>query len=462
MKTKLTITAAVVMLAACTPKFYPPQVATPENYLYGEGFSQDTTGVGERWWELFGDTTLNAFVERALANNRDVAAAAARVEEARANLRTVRAQYLPQIGIGASAEGEYTPETKIEHSYAVEPTLSWELSLFGALRNAKRAAKAEIASTEWALAGVRLSLAAEVATTYFTLLEYERDLSIARQTLRLRRVSAALIDSMFRFGMSDGVALEQARSLVYTAEADIPQYSRAVEQTWLSMGILLGETPSRVQLSGAGQRLLTDDLPAEIPVGLPSELLKRRPDIREAHFNMLRAAAQAGQARSARFPSISLTAKGGVASNSIKGLTAANPWAWDALGAVAEPIFGFGKLRNAERAVMVAYTQSAKSYEQTVLTAFADVEKALVAITTYRDQTGRTGELLLSNDRVATMTRALYRSGLSDYLDVIDAERSLYQTQMELVNLVAQQYINYVTLCKALGGGWNDTIENQE
>ena len=462
MKTKLTITAAVVMLAACTPKFYPPQVATPENYLSGEGFSQDTTGGGERWWELFGDPTLNAFVERALANNRDVAAAAARVEEARANLRTVRAQYLPQIGIGASAEGEYTPETKIEQSYAVEPTLSWELSLFGALRNAKRAAKAEIASTEWALAGVRLSLAAEVATTYFTLLEYERDLSIARQTLRLRRESAALIDSMFRYGMSDGVALEQARSLVYTAEADIPQYSRAVEQTWLSMGILLGETPSRVQLSGAGQRLLTDDLPAEIPVGLPSELLKRRPDIREAHFNMLRAAAQAGQARSARFPSISLTAKGGVASNSIKGLTAANPWAWDALGAVAEPIFGFGKLRNAERAVMVAYTQSAKSYEQTVLTAFADVEKALVAITTYRDQTGRTGELLLSNDRVATMTRALYRSGLSDYLDVIDAERSLYQTQMGLVNLVAQQYINYVTLCKALGGGWNDTIENQE
>ena len=160
MKTKLTITAAVVMLVACTPKFYPPQVATPDRYIYSKGFSQDTTGVGERWWELFGDTTLNAFVERALTNNRDVAAAAARVEEARANLRNVRAQYLPQIGVGASAGGEYTPETKIVQSYAVEPTLSWELSLFGALRNAKRAAKAEIAASEWALAGVRLSLAA--------------------------------------------------------------------------------------------------------------------------------------------------------------------------------------------------------------------------------------------------------------------------------------------------------------
>ena len=416
--------------------------------------------MGERWWELFCDTTLDALVEQALANNRDVAVAAARVQQARANLKTVRAQYLPQIGAEATAEGEYTPETKIVQSYAVEPTLSWELSLFGALRNAKRAAKAEIAASEWALAGVRLSLAAEVATTYFTLLEYERDLSIARQTLRLRRESAALIDSMFRYGMSDGVALEQARSLVYTAEADIPQYCRAVEQTWLSMGILLGETPSRAQLSGAGLQLLTDYRPADIPVGLPSERLKRRPDIREAHINMLQAAAQAGQARSARFPSISLTAKGGVASSSIKGLTAANPWAWDALGSVAEPIFGFGKLRNAERAAMAAYTQSAKTYEQTVLTAFADVEKALVAIATYRSQTERTGELVLSNDRIATMTRALYRSGLSDYLDVIDAERSLYQSQMSHVNLVVQQYINYVTLCKALGGGWTAAMQN--
>ena len=460
MKAGYLIIIFAAFTAACTPRFYPPRVSVPDDYIYGRGFSEDTTRFGPEWWTLFGDTVLNNLVARALDNNRDVAVAASRVEEARLNLKSVRAQYLPQVGLGVTAEGEYTPATKIVQSYAVEPSLSWEVALFGQLRNAKRAAKAQIASSEWALRGVRLALAAEVATTYFTLLEYERDLAIARQSCALRRESAALIDSMFRYGMSDGVALEQARSLVYTAEADIPQYCRAVEQTWLSMGILLGETPSRARLSGAGLRLLTDYRPADIPVGLPSELLKRRPDIRQAHFNMLQAAAQAGQARSARFPSISLTAKGGVASSSIKGLTAANPWAWDALGSVAEPIFGFGKLRNAERAAMAAYTQSAKTYEQTVLTAFADVEKALVAIATYRSQTERTGELVLSNDRIATMTRALYRSGLSDYLDVIDAERSLYQSQMSHVNLVVQQYINYVTLCKALGGGWAAAMQN--
>ena len=133
---------------------------------------------------------------------------------------------------------------------------------------------------------------------------------------------------------------------------------------------------------------------------------------------------------------------------------AANPWAWDALGSLTQPLFAFGKLRRSELAARERYTQAAKSYEQTVLTAFADVEKALVAIATYRTQTERSCELVVSNDRIATMTQALYRSGLSDYLDVIDAERSLYQSQMELVNIAAQQYINYVNLCKALGGGW--------
>ena len=167
-----------------------------------------------------------------------------------------------------------------------------------------------------------------------------------------------------------------------------------------------------------------------------------------------------GIARGNRFPSIALTTKGGIASNSIKGLTSANPWAWDALGSLTLPVFNFGRLRRAEQAAMERYTQSALTYEQTVLTAFADVEKALVAIATYRSQTERTGELVLSNDRIATMTRALYRSGLSDYLDVIDAERSLYQSQMSHVNLVVQQYINYVTLCKALGGGWAAAMQN--
>lgn len=442
------------LFASCMPKLYPPEVDVPEKYLHAGRDAGDSTTIPVRWWEMFCDPQLNLLVETALTNNRDLLSAASRIAQARDQLAVARSEFMPSVGLDVSAEGDYTSRTEIVQSYAVEPALTWEVSLFGALRNTDRAARARILASEWAWRGVGLSLAAEVATTYFTLLQYRSDLEIARRSCGLRRESAALIDSMFRYGMSDGVALEQARSLVYTAEADIPQYRRAVAQTRLSLDILLGEMPRRTDSAGAGLRLLTDYRPADIPVGLPSELLERRPDIMQARYDMLAAAAEVGIARGNRFPSIALTAKGGAASNSIKGLTSANPWAWDALGSLTLPVFNFGRLRRAEQAAMERYTQSALTYEQTVLTAFSDVEQALVAITTYRRQTERYGELVLANDRIAAMTQALYRSGLSDYLDVIDAQRSLYQSQMEFVNLVAQQYINYVNLCKALGGGW--------
>lgn len=439
---------------ACTPKLYPPQAKVPGRYIYAGQFSPDSMKWDARWWELFGDTTLNRLVEHALTNNRDLLAAISRIEEARLNLAVARTQFLPSVGVGVSAEGDYTAATKIEQDYAVEPTLSWEISLFGALRNTTLAGWAAIFASEWAMRGVELSLTAQVATTYFTLLQYERDLTIARRSYVLRRESAALIDSMFRYGMSDGVALQQARSLVYTAQADIPLYERAVAQAQLSLNTLLGELPSRPERSMQGLNLLSDDRPARIPIGLPSDLLHRRPDVMEAYFTMQQAAAQAGVARSARFPSITLTAKGGIASTSIKGLTSAKPWAWDAAASLTQPLFAFGKLKRREQAAVESYNQSVYSYEQSLLQAFADVESALVSITTYREQTKRYAQLVVANDQIATMTQALYKSGMSDYLDVIDAERSLYQSQMQYVNLVAQQYINYVDLFKALGGGW--------
>lgn len=451
---KRILSLILLLAAACTPRLYPPQVTVPDRYIYAAEFSQDTTRLERQWWELFGDTTLNILINSALDNNRDLAVAASRVEEARLNLKVVRSQYLPQVGLGVSAEGSSVRGAKIVQNYAIEPSLSWEVSLFGALRNAKRAAKAQIAASEWAYNGVRLSLAAEVATTYFTLLEYERDLDIAQRSYRLRRESAALIDSMFRYGMSDGVAQAQAQSLVFTAQADIPLYTRAVEQTRLSLDILLGETPQHMDSIGVGERLLTDSHPAEIPIGLPSELLKRRPDVQQAHYEVMQAAANAGVARSARFPSITLTGKGGVVSGAINTLFSGNPWSWDVAGSLMEPIFGFGKLRRAEQVAVKQYNQAALTYEQTAITAFSDVESALVAITTYRQQAIGYSELVAANQRIDTMTQALYDSGMSGYLDVIDAQRNLYQSQMQYANLLAQQYINYVNLCKALGGGW--------
>lgn len=444
----------VLFLASCTPKLYQPKVAPPDDFVYSQGFERDTAKMATNWWERFGDSTLNRLVYRALENNRDVLTAISRIQEARYNRTVTRAQYLPQVGVSITAESNYNAASGVVQTYSDEPTVTWETPLFGQLHNVNRSAKAAIASSEWAYRGARLSVAAEVATTYFTLLQYQRNLLIARQTVALRQESAALTDSLFRYGMTDGVTLEQTMGLLYTAQADVPQYERAVNQTWLSMGILLGENPQPADLTATGEPLQIDPYPTDIPVGLPSELLQRRPDIMQAQYNMQQAAANAGIARTARFPQLSMTAYVGEASSSLKGLFTGNPFVWEVLGFVTQPVFAFKKLKRSEQVAKEQYNQTALTYEKTILEAFADVEKNLTAISTYRSQTEHYAKLVDSNKQVATLTNALYKNGLSDYLNVIDAERSLYESQTNLVNLTAQQYINYVNLFAALGGGW--------
>ena len=454
MRRTLFLLMALAGFAACNPRLYPPQVDAPDNYLYAGRFQQDSVVANYDWWRVFRDSTLDSLISWALASNRNLAVAYSRVEEAGKQIAIARADFLPSFGVGVSAEGDYNAETKIVQKYAAEPQITWEVSLFGALRNSTQAARSELLSTEWALRGVMLSLTAEVAATYFQLLGYQRNLQIAERSYALRQESAALIDSMFRHGMTNGVALQQARSLVYSAAADIPTYRRAVAQMQLTLCTLLGENPQRPLDVGTGVGLMEDYQPVDVPVGLPSELLERRPDIMEAYYAMEAAAYKARYARSVRFPSISLTGAGGVAGGTLKELTSGKPWVWSAVGQITQPLFAFGKLKRTEQAAVEAYKQQVYTYEQTVIEAFADVETALVSIETYRKQATRQAQLVLANNRISEMNRELYRNGMSAYLDVIDAERELYASQMQFVVIAVQQYVNYVGLYKALGGGW--------
>ena len=447
--------------AGCNPKLYAPEVDVPESYIYAIGKERDSLQLSEQWWQMFGDTTLNRLIERALSANRNLAAAVSRIEEARDNLRVVRAEFLPSVDVGVSAGATDSEPTSIQQSYKITPTISWEVPLFGSLRHTSNAAHAEIAYAEWQYSGVRLSLAAEVATTYFTLLQYKRDYDIAVRSSQLRRESASLIDSIFRRGMATGLNLERAKNLVYTAEADIPVYDRAIRQTLLSLDVLLGEMPDSTNYATTGLRLITDYKPLEIPAGLPSDILHRRPDVMSAYWQMEQAAANVGIARSARFPSISLTAAGGASSIKIGELFNNDSWYWSVLGSLAQPLFRFGSLKRSEMAARERYRQAVLAYEQTYIEAVSDVESALVSIAAYREETARYRQLVQSNTRVAIMTSALYNNGLSAYLDVIDAERTLYDSQMQFSNIVAQQYINYVNLCKALGGGWVEIPTNR-
>ena len=195
-------------------------------------------------------------------------------------------------------------------------------------------------------------------------------------------------------------------------------------------------------------------MPIDIPIGLPSDLLHRRPDVMEAYFALVASGEKVGIARAERFPSFAMTLTGGIAADKFKELFSGMPFVWGATRVMTQPLFSFGKLKRNEAIARKSYMQSIAAYRQTMLEALSEVEQALVAVESYNAQTERYAELVLANSSAAQMTRALYDSGLSNYFDVLDAERTLYDSQQQLIALVAQQYINYVTLFKALGGGF--------
>ncbi len=446
--------AITVLFFGCNPRLATPQLATHEEYIFGKNFSRDSTRLSSEWWQMFGDTTLNRLVTRALSQNKNIEIAASRIEEARHNLVVTRSTYWPSISGVISAEGKYESATdKIAQTYKILPQASWEIPLFGSLRHATKGAKAAIDYEVWQYRGVRLALEAEVATTYFTLLQYRQDLKIAKRSSELRREMVTLIDSLYNYGFASGVNLEQAQSLLYTAEADIPLYERAIAQTLLSLATLTDDTPETFIDVGEGSSAITNDYqPYDIAIGVPSDILHRRPDVMSAYYAMQQSAANVGLARSARLPSVTLTLFGGTATDKVSQLFSSKGWVADAMASIAQPIFNFGGLRRRELAAREAYRQSLLAYEQSYIEALSDVESALVAITSSREELLRYAGLVKSYRNIAIMTYSLYRNGLSGYLDVIDAERSLYTSQMQFENLVAQQYINYINLCKALGG----------
>ena len=452
----LYIVAVAMMVVSCNIHLAKPRLLMQEEYLFGKDFSHDSIVLGGDWWRMFGDTTLNRLVERAIAQNKNIEIAASRIEEARHSLIVTRSQYLPSISGAISVEEKYDSATRnIAQSYKILPQASWELPLFGSLRYATKGAKAAINYQKWQYQGVRLALEAEVATAYFTLLQYRQDLAISRRSSQLRREMVTLIDSLYNYGYASGVNLDQARSLLYTAEADIPLYEKAIAQTLLSLATLMGDTPETFMNIGIEEsNAITNSYhPFEIAIGVPSDVLHRRPDVMAAYYTLQQSAATVGLARSARLPSVTISVSAGSATGKIRQLFDSEGWVADMAASLMQPIFNFGGLRRGELAAREVYMQNLFAYEQSYLEALSDVESALVAITSSREELLRYAGLVESYRNIAIKTYALYRNGLSDYLDVIDAERSLYSSQMQFENLVAQQYINYINLCKALGGG---------
>lgn len=452
---------SILFLTGCMvgPDFQRPVTETPEYYRFDE--KKAGAVVNLKWWELFNDPVLDSLVATALQNNKDVLVAASRIEEARASLGFTRADTYPRLDVEAGASrGSYAGGRKVDtdNAFFISPTLSWEIDFWGKFRRANEAALAELMASEYSLRTVQISLISEVVGTYFLLLDYHQRLDISRQTFESRMASLEIIEQRFSKGIIPEIDVNQAQIQKEIAAESIPVFERLIAQTENALSILLGRFPGDIQ---RGNDLHAQVIPPDIPVGLPSSLLKRRPDIVQAEHLLHAQTAQIGVAQALRFPSISLTGIAGFASTELDDLISDGD-AWLISGGLFAPIFDFNKNKlrvviEEERTKQALYV-----YQNTVLITFREVEDALSEVHTYDDQIGAVERQYAAAKNAAFLSKMRYDKGVTSYLEVLETERQQFSAALDL-SATKQEYLNsYVRLYKALGGGWLSKEEMEQ
>lgn len=418
----------------------------------------DAFARGE-WWKLFADPALDELETRALAANQDLRAAAARVEQARAVAGLARSNYWPQIAANGSITRERTSSTTenvfpdvLTTTDRTALSAAWELDLFGRVRRLSESARADAEASAATFESVRLSLAAEVASTYFSLRAFERELAIVRDTATLRRRERDLVSARRASGTAAEVDLARAETELATAEADTAALARNRATLQNALAVLVGEPASTFSLAAA------DSPPAALPAvpsGLPSELLERRPDIAAAERTLAAANARIGVAKAAFFPAISLTGSAGYASGDLDNLFHADSRIWSIGPSLYLPIFQGGRNRaNLDRS-RAAFDEAVAIFRQRVLVAFRDVQDALTATQLLAEQSAAQDRALAAARRATELAHVRYDAGYVSQLEVIDAERTSLAIERASTQLAAQRLNTSVALIKSLGGGWH-------
>ncbi|MFJ0645257.1 efflux transporter outer membrane subunit, partial [Bordetella bronchiseptica] len=418
------------------------------------------------WRDFFGDPLLQELLALSLANNRDLRVAALNVEAARAQYRIQRADLAPSVGVGGTGSVQRTPadlnpsgQAGISRSYQVGASLStWELDLFGRIRSlSEQALQLYLAQDETRLA-TQLTLVAETANAYLTLRADQELLALTRQTLAAQQESYKLTRQSYDLGVATELDLSQAEISLRTAERNLSQYTRMAAQDRNALVLLVGQPLP----AGIGAQLdqavaLPDGVVlADLPAGLPSDLLARRPDIRAAEHQLQAANASIGAARAAFFPRISLTGSAGTASASLGGLFDAGSGAWSFAPQISVPIFAGGALRASLDLAKIQKDIGIARYEQAIQSGFREVSDALAGRGTLQEQI-RSQELLVqANQRAYDLSQQRYQQGIDNYLSVLDSQRSLYTAQQTLVETRLARLSNLIQLYKALGGGWSE------
>lgn len=479
------LSAATLLLSGCTvgPKYKRPTVDTPTVYrgaeasgntqtsetphdtngnpLPGQANTPASTAISlgdEKWWEVFGDPELQNLIRTALKQNYDVRIAAERVMEAQAQLGVTRSQEFPTINGGGGYTAQRYPSAQfgglgsfVTHLGQLGLSSSWNIDFWGQYRNATKAARAQLLASKWSQREVMDTLILNVATGYFQLRTLDLELEIAKRTLASRQESLQLTQTLESGGSTSLLDVRQAEELVATASAAIPDIQRQITQEENALQTLLGQNPGTI-----ARGLPIDQQPRMpvVPAGLPSSLIERRPDIRQAEEQLIAANAQIGVAKAQYFPAISLTGQVGTASNALNTLFHDSTFAYTYGAAATEPIFDAGRIRNNVRLTEAQQREAVLTYKKTIAQAFGDVSNALVSYQKYREFREQQEHLVTASRDAVNLSNMRYKGGYSSYLDVLTNQTTLFSGELTLASAREEEMLSLVQLYNALGGGW--------
>lgn len=455
------IVVVLALEAGCMmgPKYKRPAVDVPQEYRAPapQQAAQASSLGNEQWWRVYQDPVLTQLIHTAIAQNYDARIAAAHVLEAQAQVGITRANQLPSANVGADVFSQQNAKvTNLFPAYQVnggELNLSviWNLDFWGRYRRQTEAARAQLLASEWGQRAVISSLVANVATAYFQLRALDSELEISQRTLGSRQQSLKLTNTLESHGGASGLDVSQAEQLVYTASETIPDLERQIQQQENVLSVLLGENPQSIP---RGRALTEQPVPQNVPAGLPSELLERRPDVRQAEEIMVAANAQIGVAKASFFPNLSLTGLGGLESNALHQFITAPSETWYGAFNVSQPVFQGGALRSNLRLARANWQDAKLSYQQTVQNALEQVSNSLVA--SQKDREFREQQQLLTQAAQQTdqLSEVLYKNGGASYLQVLTSETNYFSSELNLVQAQLSERLALVQLYQSLGGGW--------
>lgn len=452
-----------IFIGGCAvgPSYRRPAVTVPANYRGAEGLPPQQASIADLpWWEVFKDERLHELVKTALANNYDLRIAVTRIEQSRQLAAQARAQYFPFLNYGVTSSdgkneflGAVSPdELEQNGAFAAVASAAWEADVWGRIRRENEAARAQYLATEEARRGVLLSLVSDVAQAYFELLELDLQLDIAKQTTDSFSQTLKLFTQRLEGGVATKLDTSRASAAQATAAANIPEIERQIAVKENQISILLGENPSPVARNA---KLLDEIVPPDVPAGLPSNLLERRPDVLEAEQQVRSANAQIGVATANYFPRIGLTALFGRASSPLNSLSSGEATVWSIAGSLSGPIFQGGALKAQKRQAVAAWQQTMLEYEFTAQAAFQDVSDALVSRQKYDAVRDQQENAVQSYEESVKVALQRYTAGKASYFEVLDAQLQLFPAQTALATTELNRRTVIVQLYKALGGGWN-------